>query len=92
MQAVEDPEVEDPELDRRFLAVNTALCSEAALRPLAEPPVFATRHEQNSEFVVAAVGFVAAVGPDLVPNWGSQLLVPCGYRRSSEPASALAKT
>lgn len=51
---------DDPELDRQIMAVNTALHSEAGLRPLATPAAFAARHSRSGERAAETVGTAAA--------------------------------
>lgn len=51
---------DDPELDRQIMAVNTALHSEAGLRPLTEPAAFVARHSDNGELAAEAAGAAAA--------------------------------
>ena len=55
---------DDPELDRQIMAVNTALHSEAGLRPLATPAAFVARHSLNDALAAETVGTAAAVGAD----------------------------
>ena len=76
---------DDPELDRQIMAVNTALHSEAGLRPLAEPAALAARHSHNGELVAEAVGAAAASGSDAGAQ--SRSLEPAvnGRQRRDEP-------
>ena len=55
---------DDPELDRQIMAVNTALHSEAGLRPLATPAAFVARHSLNGARAAETVGTAAAGGAD----------------------------
>ena len=55
---------DDPELDRQIMVVNTALHSEAGIRPLAEPAALAARHSHNGKLFTETVGAAAAGGPD----------------------------
>ena len=55
---------DDPELDRQIMAVNTALHSEAGLRPLVEPAALAARHSHNGKLVAQTAGAAVAVGSD----------------------------
>ena len=61
---------DDPELDRRIMAVNTALHSEAGLRLLPPPAALVARHSHNGEHAAETVGAAAAVesGADVQPR------------------------
>ena len=61
---------DDPELDRRIMEVNTALHSEAGLRPLPPPAALVARHSHNGERAAETVGAAAAVesGADVQPR------------------------
>ena len=76
---------DDPELDRQIMAVNTALHSEAGLRPLAEPAALAARHSHNGKLFTEAVGAAAASGSDAGAQ--SRSLEPAvnGRQRRDEP-------
>lgn len=76
---------DDPELDRQIMAVNTALHSEAGLRPLAPPASLAARHSHNGALAAETAGTAAAGGADA----GDQLRAPRpavnGRQKGEEP-------
>ena len=76
---------DDPELDRQIMAVNTALHSEAGIRPLAEPAALVARHSHNGKLFTETVGAAAAGGPDAGAQ--SRSLEPAvnGRQRRDEP-------
>ena len=76
---------DDPELDRQIMAVNTALHSEAGIRPLAEPAALAARHSHNGKLFTETVGAAAASGSDTGAQ--SRSLEPAvnGRQRRDEP-------
>ncbi len=75
---------DDPELDRQIIAVNTALHSEAGLRPLMKPAARAARHSHDGELGAETAGAAAAV-----PGTGGQPRAPRpavnGRRKGEEP-------
>ena len=76
---------DDPELDRQIMAVNTALHSEAGLRPLATPAAFVARHSLNDALAAETVGTAAAVGADAGVQSRSPRPAIAGRRKGEEP-------
>ncbi len=76
---------DDPELDRQIMAVNTALHSEAGLRPLVTPAAFVARHSHNGELAAETVGTAAAVGADACGQPRSPMPAVNGRQKGEEP-------
>ena len=76
---------DDPELDRQIMAVNTALHSEAGLRPLPPPAALVARHSHNGERAAETVSAAAAVGADAGVQLRSPRPAIDGRQKGEEP-------
>lgn len=76
---------DDPELDRRIMAVNTALHSEAGLPPTPTPAALVARHSHNGERAAETVSAAAAGGADAGVQLRSSRPAGNGRRKGEEP-------